>query len=321
MQGLVCVHGFSDEKSKTVPVDGIFASINELKVEVDIDLVPANEGASEPVAIDTSSYLPHSESKRICDYISRLCQRYIPALIPTRVTIHSSWTPGWGIGSSAAIFASMAKAILSISNSSISLQCEEAKKGSYSAPASYLGGFSLVTGGQRADRPVAQIINTPDSMDLKTLVIPIDPDRNCGRKSSEQLHKDVPSSPYYKEWQQQAHRTCAIVIQALREGNITAMGAAVERYAFMNLAVMSTGSRNLMPWTGDTLSLLHFLRRIRDDMSLDFHISINSGPSLFALGHERTLITLRDVLIAQKLTKNVPILSDIGGPAERKRHK
>jgi mevalonate pyrophosphate decarboxylase len=315
VQGLVCVHGYASPRDHLLPVDGVFLCVDAITVRTRVACVidqhcEGPEGISESHPTITSNQgLSHEDSTRIDRFLARVAPVFGITEVVS-VEIAHDIAIGAGLGSSAAVFASLAQALSMVTASSgrdVDL-CSVARMGSYSAAASMVGGISVIHASG-----VAEPLRVADDLDLATLVFPISPRSHRYAKRSQDIHADVLTSPYYRAWCDLARSACDQVVKALAEGDFTALRTTAERYALANLAVMITGDDQRVPWEAETLRCFHALRDLRDETGMDFGISVNSGPSVFAYGARQQLARLARVVEQTRLA--TPVYSLVGGPA------
>ncbi len=286
VQGLVCVHGYSNTRERLVPVRGVFLALDAFHATVAVRLSP-HPSAATRIAVEADRTLDASEIVRIRAFVDRLSTELeFPPI--GRIRIGHSMVDGSGLGSSAAVFAAITRSLVECSDSAQPNANYShgalARLGSYSAAASYLGGLSCIP---PSGEP--QILELPREWDFRSLIFQVSPRRKLNPKRSVRLHEDVPSSPFYESWLSEVDQTNEEVGEALRLSDFGRFGNAVEGHINNNLAVAMTGiSRNLV-WEAETLATLHALYDLREASGLEFFVSVNSGPSVFAFGSSDTI--------------------------------
>jgi mevalonate pyrophosphate decarboxylase len=320
VQGLICVHGFSDSERRILPVDGIFAALNELSVRVHARFDKAGAKGS-PIAVVSNTLLLDAEIERVRRFARFAVDRLRIRRPVGEVRIEHDLVRGWGVGSSGAVFGALTAALAAASDYPLSSEQGSAlaRMGSYSAAASFVGGVSVIRSGQsrKRDGPRALPLALDNLPEINVMVVPIAPDRNAGPKSSKAIHADVVHSPYYRTWKRLVRRAVRSAEASIARGDLGSLARISEEYVFQNLAVMSTGRENLFPWTGGTVSCLHYLRALRRQVELPFSVSINSGPSVFVYGSAQALEqVMSDLLtIGPTFLIDTPLISGIGSGA------
>lgn len=318
VQGLVCVHGYLSRDERTLPVEGLFAAIEAFNVAARVVVSPNSGNGIGDRMIDSSIVLSVDESSRIDQFCDMLQQRFSSLRRIEEIEISTNIPRGWGIGSSGAVFAAITAAVLQ--GVDPEQQPEEpsaiARRGSYSAAASFVGGISSIRPDTEAEHVTARSVAQPSGLDLQMLVIPVSVDKYAGEKSSERIHADVLTSPYYGAWKEIAAEAVSSVKMAIAKSDVSALSVATESYALANFAVIISGRSGLVPWTGRTVDILHYLRRIRHVSGSQFAICVNTGPSVFVYGDAETLEDVEALLADHSDLPNMgPVISRIGGGA------
>lgn len=315
VQGLVCVHGYSDEAQHLLPVDGIFVSMEAFRVRTTLELRSNIKGERRPSSISRTT-LPMSTRER--DRVDAFVEGW-PAKVESHcwpvLEVNSDLPQGCGLGTSAATFASISAVLAAATG--IATESPDytdlVRRGSYSAVAASAGGVTLIqsANGERPGAPEALDLNP--GLDLHLLVLFAEPDRFGGPKSTETIHREVVESPYYENWQCLAAEASLVIRSALRSGDFEVLGNAAEAYAMQNMAVMCTGPRGYLSWSADTVALIQLLREIRKRTSIPFFVTTNSGPSVVAYGSSEALEALGKAILCESPTLAWKI-SGIGGP-------
>jgi mevalonate pyrophosphate decarboxylase len=281
VQGLVCVHGYSDPVAHLLPVDGIFLALGAFPVTATVMAADGGGQIGQDPVVTSNAPLHESEVARIQAFVSTATSILgTPAI--NEVRINHDLGSGCGLGSSAAVFASLTRALAGCgggADESDTVLASIARLGSYSAAASFRGGLARVCSSGDAVN-----VTLPTSWELETVVLTVQPRSVATEKASSRIHSDVVTSPYYEAWRALAAKTGRQTLEAVASGDFTAFRCAIERYVLYNLGVMVSGQEGEIPWEAETLRLFHYLKDLRKNTGADFGVSVNSGPSVFAFG-------------------------------------
>jgi mevalonate pyrophosphate decarboxylase len=304
VQGIVCAHGYADSKLKTLPVETVFASIGALETIVRFSLLP---GKAAPRVICNGRAVPASWANSVEQFVRIAQLQSTGERLSYAISIHQNFRSGIGVGSSAAIYAALARCLVRVFNLDLPDESAFARLGSYSAAAATVGGISVIRSGPGHSDNIAEAVCSANNFPFRILVLPVD-----GEKQSSDLHQDMPKSTYYDAWLAEARRVSQSVVASIRNHDWPSLASEVEHYLYTNFAAMSTGPRNLLPWRPTTLRRLSQLTEIRQEAKLPFFMSMNSGPAVFVYVRPRSL----EALLSCLRKKRIPcLLSQVGGGA------
>jgi mevalonate pyrophosphate decarboxylase len=311
VQGLICVHGYSDPQEHLLPVEGLFMALDAFTATATVISRTRRAPIDIPPKFVSNSAVRAEDSARIQTFVAK-AQAILATPPIVEVRVEHDLGAGFGLGSSAAVFAALTRAMHALSDrkpSQAELACL-ARRGSYSAAASFVGGLARIApGGDIA------VLSIPDSWRLETLIFPVAPRSVATEKASSRIHTDVIGSPYYGVWKtlagEAAHETAA----ALGRQDFAEFRNVIEKYVLRNLAVIMTGEDSEIPWEAGTLEHFHRLRDLRTEIGGDFGVSANSGPSVFAFAGRPSIEQLISAL-ADQHPEVAYVRSAPGGPAE-----
>jgi mevalonate pyrophosphate decarboxylase len=281
VQGLVCVHGYSDPLRHLLPVDGVFLALGASSVMAEVWRAPNGVRGEAAIEVESDPLLRAAEAARVRAFVE-LAEPLLGAPEIGAMRISHEMGIGFGMGSSGAVFAALTCALSALGGRAEAeggQLADVARLGSYSAAASLRGGLVRVGRGGEAVR-----LSLPASWALESLVIPVAPRARSKEKESRRIHRDVVTSPYYRAWLDLAARASSEVGDAVASGDLHAFQDAIDTYVLHNLAVLVSGAEAYVAWEADTLRWFHYLRDLRADTGADFGLSVNSGPSVFAFG-------------------------------------
>jgi phosphomevalonate decarboxylase len=301
VQGLLCAHGYKDVEQKTLPVESLFTSLEAFHTVVEFTLV--DDESIKPVINMKGHDVSDDAYQRITGFVKRIFE-ILKIRSSYSLDIELNFPLAVGIGSSASIFAAITRCIVSFTGKK--LPGKEisvlARLGSHSAAASILGNISIIKKGK-----YAEVLCQAGSFPYKILVLPVE-----GKKRSEELHEDMPHSPFYSSWLKFARKTSSSLSTLISGKRFNEIGPIAERYIHTNFAAISTGPRNILTWNHETFRRVILLRELRTELNGTFFISTNSGPALFVYAEHEELEILKEKLKELQIES---VMSDVGGPA------
>jgi len=304
VQGILCAHGYIDPSLRILPVPTVFAALQRLilTATVTVRARPALDGSLELAsALDSSS--------PVIDVFASTMLKRLGFSGDVDVTVSQNFPMGIGLGSSAALFAAVAKGIAEI----VAPQLDErelsalARLGSYSAAAALVGNVAVVHSGDGHPDSYAEVLCQAGSFEHVVLILPV-----LGEKYTREIHEDIVKSPFYDAWRRFATPFSQDLIASLAGNSLDPVSKAVEDHMYASLATIITGPRHLMPWVPETLARLDYLRRLRESTGDNFIITMNTGPALFVYAKPDSTQRLADALTERGYDY---LLSSIGGPA------
>jgi mevalonate pyrophosphate decarboxylase len=294
-----------------LPVEGLFLALDAFTVGATVVPRTGRSTAGDVPSFTSNVALRPADEARVQAFITK-AQDILMTPSLAEVRVEHDLGAGFGLGSSAAVFAALTVAMNALSDCDVSQGdlASLARLGSYSAAASLVGGLArILPSGE------ASVVPLPASWDLETVVFPVPPRGDMTEKASTRIHADVVTSPYYESWKGLARDAARQTASALDRADFTEFRNAIEAYVLRNLAVIITGRDSEIPWEAGTLERFHQLRDLRNRIHGDFGVSANSGPSVFAFGSASSIDLLTELLDTQ--TPEVAyIRSAPGGPAE-----
>lgn len=277
LQGLVCAHGYRSRRSRTLPLEGVFVALDAFHVDATVEFLPSTRSRIVE-AHSNGRELEGDARGRIERFLLEFEKRH-ECRGDWKISLRPNFPASIGIGSSAAVYSSVAVAAAAAA----SLNCSArelsslARLGSYSAAAAVTGNVSVIRSSAEAEQNVGEVICSAEAWPFQVVVIPIQ-----GYKLSEEIHAEVVCSTFYDTWLKATRKTTAALIGAVKRGEFGRIGTAAERHIFNNMAVISTGPSSLISWTPETLRAIANLREIRRTLGSEMFISMNSGPAVFA---------------------------------------
>lgn len=301
VQGLLCAHGYKNVERKTLPVESLFTSLEAFHTVIEFTFL--DDESIKPVINMKGHDVSDDAYQRITGFVERIF-KILNIRSSYSLDIELNFPLAVGIGSSASIFAAITWCIVSFTGKE--LPGKEisvlARLGSHSAAASILGNISIIRKGE-----FAEVLCQAESFPYKILVLPVE-----GKKRSEELHEDMPHSPFYSSWLKFARKTSDSLSTLISEKRFNEIGPIAEKYIHTNFAAISTGPRNILTWNHETFRRVILLRELRTELKGKFFISTNSGPALFVYAELKELEILKEKLDELDIES---VISDVGGPA------
>lgn len=284
-QAMIPFHGFSDHRRRTLPVDLLFCTIDNLHTVTTIEFLPHN---TSPSIVLNSLAMRGPTRARVVKFVNRLSHHYgLPRSF--RMESRNSFPSNSGLGTSGSAFAALTKAIASVAGENDErVLSQQARLGSISAACSLVGGVSLLH--SDPDMLWADSVVDPARVPLVVLAVPI-----LSTRATADRHSEGRDSPLYDVVRKLSTRAAKNAIGALRSGNIWKLGNLVEQQMSYNLALLSTGPSRLLMWHPETLSVAYSLKEARSREHPVF-FAMNSGPSLFCYAPQSSLERVRDML-------------------------
>jgi len=175
-----------------------------------------------------------------------------------------------------------------------------------SASRSLVGGFSRLYAGADDAGTYARRFADQRDMDLRMVIVPLP-----SKMRTEDAHKEVLTSPFFKARVESAQRRCDEMEKAILGNDLDALGILAEKDTLELHSLTMTGENRMIIMTEDTLRIIKRVKELREN-GTKAYFSMQTGPSVFintSEKHEQTV--LRAV---QKLGYR-SYLSRVGGEA------
>ncbi|HUI23751.1 MAG TPA: hypothetical protein VLY82_05095 [Nitrososphaerales archaeon] len=270
MQALVKYHGLKDWKLRLPYHDSISVNTTSMKTEATITDAKTggvftegmpNESANERLQAIVSNLAP---SRGVNDF--RIDSRNLP---------HSN---GKGIGyssSAGAALTLLCHRLLVGGEPDMRSLSRTARLFAASASRSIVGGFSRLYAGKNDESTYSEKFADARDFDLRMVIIPLpSPVR------TEDAHREVLTSPFFKARVQTAQRRCDVMEKAILAGDVDAVGRLAEKDTLELHSLTMTGESGLIIMTEDSLRIIRRVRELRED-GLKAYYSMQTGPSVF----------------------------------------
>jgi len=301
MQALVKYHGLKDWDLRLPYHDSISVNTTCMKTEAQIDdrrrggvFIGGrqNESANERLRAVVSSL------KRGADVASyRIDSRNVP----------SSKAKGIGYSSSAgaALTLLLHHRLVGGPPDLLALS-RTARLFAASASRSLVGGFSRLYAGADDAGTYAKRFADSREMDLRMVVVPLP-----SKVRTEDAHREVLTSPFFKARVESAQRRCDEVEKAILDNDLDTLGVLAERDTLELHSLTMTGASRLIIMTEDTLRIIRRVRELRSG-GAKAYFSMQTGPSVYINTSEKYEQT---VLRAVQRLGYKAYLSGVGGEA------
>jgi diphosphomevalonate decarboxylase len=144
-----------------------------------------------------------------------------------------------------------------------------------SASRALVGGFSRLHVGRGDDDTFAERIGDGRTMDLRMIIVPF-----ASTVRTEDAHKEVESSPFFRARIGSAQKRCDLMEKAIRQSDLRKLGELAERDSLELHAVTMTGKKQLLIMTEGTLRVISKVRELRSE-GKEAYFSMQTGPSVF----------------------------------------
>jgi phosphomevalonate decarboxylase len=270
MQALVKYHGLKDWKLRLPYHDSISVNTTSMKTEATITdgrkggvftEGKSNESANERLRGIVSRFNP---SKDVTDF--RIDSRNLP---------HSR-AKGIGYSSSAgAALTLLCHRLLVGEEPDLQGLSRTARLFAASASRSIVGGFSRLYAGKDDESTYSERFADARDFDLRMVIVPLpSPVR------TEDAHKEVLSSPFFKTRIQTAQKRCDEMERAILAGDLDAVGKLAEKDTLELHSLTMTGDSGLIIMTEDSLRIIRRVKELRDEGPKAYY-SMQTGPSVF----------------------------------------
>ena len=270
MQALVKYHGLRDWKLRLPYHDSISVNTTSMRTEATITDKRKggvftegrpNESANARLQAIVSSFEPSTE---VTDF--RIDSRNLP---------HSK-AKGIGYSSSAgAALTLLCHRLLVGGKPDLVRLSRTARLFAASASRSVVGGFSRLYAGDDDESTYSERFADARDLDLRMVIIPLpSPVR------TEDAHKEVLTSPFFKGRVKTAQKRCDDMEKAVLAGDLDGVGRLAETDTLELHSLTMTGESGLIIMTEDSLRIIRRVRELREE-GLKAYYSMQTGPSVF----------------------------------------
>ena len=175
-----------------------------------------------------------------------------------------------------------------------------------SASRTVVGGYSRLYAGKGYEDTYAEKFADERDLPLRMVIVPL-----TSSVRTEDAHREVESSPFFKARIESASKRCEEMERAIRGGDLRKVGELVEQDTLELHSITMTGANRLVIMSPDTVRIITKVRELRSN-STEAYFSMQTGPSVFINTSEEDEEKVRRV-ISRMGYKTV--VSGVGGPA------
>ena len=270
MQALVKYHGLKDWSLRLPYHDSISVNTTSMKTEASITDSRSggvfiegkpNDSANSRLQFVVTSLAP---GRRVDEF--RVDSRNLP----------TSRAKGIGYSSSAgAALTILCHRVLVGGKPDLPRLSRNARLFAASASRSLVGGFSRLYAGKDDEGTYAEKFADSRDLDLRMVIVPLP-----SRVKTEDAHKEVLSSPFFKARVRAAQKRCDDMQGAILGNDLDAVGKLAERDTLELHSLTMTGESGLIIMTEDSLRIIRRVKELRSDGMKAF-FSMQTGPSVF----------------------------------------
>jgi len=270
MQALVKYHGLRDWKLRLPYHDSISVNTTSMKTEASITDArkggvfiggTPNESANERLQGVVTRLRPGSRVEEF-----RIDSRNVPQGKPK------------GIGYSASAGAALTllcHRLLVGGSPDLAALSRTARLFAASASRSLVGGFSILYAGKDDDSTYAEKFADAKDFDLRMVIVPLP-----SRVRTEDAHREVLTSPFFKARVQSAQKRCEEMQKAILGNDLESVGRLAERDTLELHSLTMTGESGLIIMTEDSLRIIRKVLELRGS-GVKAYYSMQTGPSVF----------------------------------------
>ena len=301
MQALVKYHGLKDWTLRLPFHDSI--SVNTTSMKTVAEITDERNGG-----VFIEGRPSEAASKRLVPIVSKF--RSSAEVTDFRIdsrNLPSGDAKGIGYSSSAgAALTLLCQRLLVGADSDLRELSRTARLFAASASRSLVGGFSRLYAGKDDQGTYAEKFADAKDLDLRMVIVPLP-----SRVRTEDAHKEVLTSPFFKARVESATKRCDEMEKAILGNDLDTLGTLAERDTLELHSLTMTGENRLIIMTEDSLRIIERVRRMRGE-GLKGYFSMQTGPSVFVNTTDKDQKKVKGAL--EKLGFKA-YLSGVGGEA------
>lgn len=270
MQALVKYHGLKDWRLRLPYHDSI--SVNTTSMKTEASITDSRKGG---VFIEGTPN--ESANTRLQAVVSRLKPgKSVEEFRIDSLNLPSGKAKGIGYSSSAgAALTLLSHRLLVGGEQDLPFLSRTARLFAASASRSLVGGFSRLYAGEDDESTYAERFADARDLDLRMVIVPLP-----SRVRTEDAHREVLSSPFFKARVESAQKRCEEMQKAILGNDLDAVGRLAERDTLELHSLTMTGESGLIIMTEDSLRIIRRVRELRGD-GVKAYYSMQTGPSVF----------------------------------------
>jgi phosphomevalonate decarboxylase len=271
IQGLIKYHGLRDERLRLPYHDSISVCTAPLMTHTTIEF-----GYDEDTCTYDGKEASPRESQRILDVVNPM-RELAGERSGFRMVSRNSFRSNIGLGASASGFAALALATSSALSLGLNLESVSrfARRGAGSASRAVTGGFSIWYAGTDDQSSYSVQIASSNDLDMG-IVAALVP----AYKSTEDAHRSVLSSPFFKARIEYVKDAIPRMKEAIRSKNFEQIGKLAELDTLLLHGITMTGVDELFLWRPETVSIILEVKKMRAE-GLQCYFSIDTGATAY----------------------------------------
>ncbi len=273
IQGLTCFHDYHNPNRKTMSIDMLYVTLDNLETTTSLLL------GGENIDIHINYGTPNQTT---IDNLTSFVRRYYPTG-GFEIESTNNFEMDVGLASSGSGYACLAACInelLQISESPDDIS-RIARSGSFSASASVSGGISLIE--KENDFAYGIEVFSPQEMADMEIVISL----AGNSKENHNFYSEAKSSPFLATARDKCQSTAGELIAAFKERDIDKLAYLSENHVTLNYAVLQTGQNNKFLWRSESVKTMEIIRSLRSEGNPMFY-SMNTGGNVFVYSFDET---------------------------------
>jgi phosphomevalonate decarboxylase len=144
-----------------------------------------------------------------------------------------------------------------------------------SASRTVVGGYSRLYAGKGYEDTYAEKFADEKDLPLRMVIVPL-----TSAVRTEDAHREVESSPFFKSRVESASKRCEEMERAIKGGDLRKVGELTEKDTLELHAVTMTGANGLVIMSPDTIKIIAKVRELRSN-GIEAYFSMQTGPSVF----------------------------------------
>jgi phosphomevalonate decarboxylase len=144
-----------------------------------------------------------------------------------------------------------------------------------SASRTVVGGFARLYAGKGYEDTYAEKFADEKELPLRMVIVPL-----TSAVRTEDAHREVESSPFFKSRIESASKRCEVMQKAILAGDLRKVGELTEQDTLELHSITMTGTNRLVIMSPDTIRIITKVRELRSN-SVEAYFSMQTGPSVF----------------------------------------
>jgi diphosphomevalonate decarboxylase len=289
MQALVKYHGLRDWKLRIPYHDSI--SVNTTSLGTQVVVREAKEGAPGDILVEGKKN--EDALRRLQNVSQRLAGKSFEELGLHLESENFPYLDAKGLGFSSSAGAALTLALAHAleerggSDGGGEKRGEKDEKSDYrelsrvarlfagSASRTVVGGYSRLYAGKGYEDTFAEKFADERDLPLRMVIVPL-----TSPVRTEDAHREVESSPFFKARIESAAKRCDEMERAIKGGDLRKVGELVEQDTLELHSITMTGAHRLVIMSPDTIMIITKVRELRSN-SVEAYFSMQTGPSVF----------------------------------------